>query len=112
MAALAVTSPYSITTSKFLAPPSAPGCTSSFTTFPLTGAFTVVCIFIASITSRRSPLETIWLTSTDTLDTAPGIGAPTCPGCAGIGFGPLFRLHFQRLSTADRYLSRLTVQLK
>ena len=47
----------------------------------------MVCIFIASITSKRSPFLTLFARARRVIDvTAPGIGAPTCPGLFGSAF--------------------------
>jgi hypothetical protein len=49
---------YSIASSRSFASTCRPGCTSTWVTFPPTGAYTVLCIFMASITNRRSPFFT------------------------------------------------------
>src|SRR6266481_4804246 len=78
---------YSITTSRSLASTLSPTFTSFFVTLPSIGAYTVDCIFIASRTRSRSPFLTCCPTSTATLEIAPGMGAPTCPGSPASAFG-------------------------
>src|SRR6476469_7877845 len=75
--------------------------TYTFLTTPVTGAYTVDCIFIASITSNRSPF---WMRCPDLMCRiviAPGIGAPTSPGLPGSALT-------RALAAALRDLSRIS----
>ena len=55
-------------------------------------------IFIASITSSRSPRLTLAPTSTEIAVTAPGIGAPTWPALPGSAFARISSLPFSDAS--------------
>ena len=64
-------------------------CTSD--TVPSEGLSTSVSIFMASITARVSPLETLSPSLTFTLITVPGMGEPTWEGSASSAYFTLLR---------------------
>ena len=103
--------PHSMVSSRSRASTFSCADTYTFFTMPVTGAYTVLCIFIASITSSRSPFCTRCPDLTCSIVIAPGIGAPTSPGFAGIGFRPGAGCGFQRL-VADLHFARLPVQFE
>ncbi len=102
---------YSTTSSKSFASTCRPGCTSTCVTFPPTGAYTVLCIFIASITSSRSPFFTTDATPPPRSKPRPEWARRSRPACAGSAFGRGGHLHLQTL-VADLHFARLPVQFE